>query len=41
VSETRKVIDTTPDRIFAVLADGWTYASWVVGAAHIRDVDDG
>ncbi len=41
MSETRKVIDTTPDRIFAVLADGWTYASWVVGAAHIRDVDDG
>jgi len=41
VSETRKVIDTTPERIFAVLADGWSYASWVVGAAHIRDVDAG
>lgn len=30
---------TTPHAIFAVLADGWSYASWVVGAAHIRDVD--
>ncbi|MDG4825525.1 SRPBCC family protein [Asanoa sp. WMMD1127] len=39
MSETRLVIDTTPERIFAVLADGWSYASWVVGAAHIRDVD--
>jgi hypothetical protein len=25
--------------VFAVLADGWAYASWVVGASHIRDVD--
>jgi uncharacterized protein YndB with AHSA1/START domain len=40
VSETSRVIDATPERIFAVLADGWSYASWVVGAAHIRDVDD-
>ncbi|MEV4538494.1 SRPBCC family protein [Asanoa sp. NPDC049518] len=39
MSETQKVIDTTPERVFAVLADGWSYASWVVGAAHIRDVE--
>lgn len=25
--------------IFNVLADGWKYASWVVGTAHIRAVD--
>ncbi|MBN6039024.1 SRPBCC family protein [Amycolatopsis sp. 195334CR] len=25
--------------IYAVLADGWSYSSWVVGNAHIRDVD--
>jgi len=37
--ETYRVVDTSPDRVFAVLADGWSYASWVVGAAHIRDVD--
>jgi uncharacterized protein YndB with AHSA1/START domain len=36
-----RTIGTSPERIFAVLADGWSYASWVVGAAHIRDVDDG
>jgi len=35
-----RVIGTSAERIFAVLADGWSYASWVVGAAHIRDVDD-
>jgi uncharacterized protein YndB with AHSA1/START domain len=33
------VINTTPERVFAVLADGWTYSDWVVGSAHIRDVD--
>lgn len=27
--------------VFAVLADGWSYASWVVGASHIRTVDPG
>jgi hypothetical protein len=36
-----KLINTSPERVFAVLADGWSYASWVVGASHIRDVDDG
>ncbi len=39
VIATCRLIGTSPDRIFAVLADGWSYASWVVGAAHIRDVD--
>ncbi|RKT53980.1 SRPBCC family protein [Saccharothrix australiensis] len=27
------------EQVFGVLADGWSYASWVVGAAHIREVD--
>jgi len=39
MSETAQIVEATPERIFAVLADGWSYASWVVGAAHIRDVD--
>jgi uncharacterized protein YndB with AHSA1/START domain len=39
VIETWRIIDAAPERVFAVLADGWSYASWVVGAAHIRDVD--
>lgn len=29
----------SPQDVFDVLADGWLYASWVVGAARIRDVD--
>lgn len=32
-------VDTAPERIFDKLADGWLYPVWVVGAAHIRDVD--
>jgi uncharacterized protein YndB with AHSA1/START domain len=34
-------IPTAPEKVFAVLADGWAFASWVVGASHIRDVDQG
>src|SRR4051812_9408145 len=34
-------IPRPPAEVFAVLADGWTYAGWVVGATHIRDVDEG
>ncbi|HEX5742061.1 MAG TPA: SRPBCC family protein [Pilimelia sp.] len=37
----RRVIDATPAQVYAVLADGWTYSDWVVGTAHIRDVEDG
>jgi uncharacterized protein YndB with AHSA1/START domain len=29
------------DAVFDVLADGWSYAGWVVGATHVRDVDPG
>ncbi|WNV87521.1 SRPBCC family protein [Umezawaea sp. Da 62-37] len=32
-------IPRPPDQVFGVLADGWSYAGWVVGATHIRDVD--
>jgi hypothetical protein len=31
--------DCSTEQIWAVLADGWTYGSWVVGAARIREVD--
>lgn len=34
-------VPTTPERVFAVLADGWSYPLWVVGATHMRDVDEG
>jgi uncharacterized protein YndB with AHSA1/START domain len=39
VSEVSRVIDAPPEAVFAVLADGWLYAGWVVGSSHIRDVD--
>jgi hypothetical protein len=29
-----------PDAVFAVLADGWLYPGWVVGASRMRQVDD-
>lgn len=29
----------TPDAVFRVLADGWLYPGWVVGASRMRDVD--
>jgi uncharacterized protein YndB with AHSA1/START domain len=41
VTEVRTVIEASPERVFAVLADGWQYCGWVVGASHIRDVDQG
>lgn len=39
MATTTRLIDAHPDRVFAVLADGWTYSDWVVGTAHIRNVD--
>ncbi|MBL7261947.1 SRPBCC family protein [Paractinoplanes lichenicola] len=35
----QRTVQAPPDSVFAVLADGWTYSDWVVGTAHIRDVD--
>jgi carbon monoxide dehydrogenase subunit G len=28
-----------PEQVWAILADGWTYAAWVVGASRIRAVE--
>ena len=36
---TAREIDAPPERVFDVLANGWLYASWVVGASRIREVD--
>ena len=41
VAVTERVVPAPPDRVFAVLSDGWSYSDWVVGTAHIRDVDPG
>lgn len=34
-------LPASPAAVFGVLADGWSYAGWVVGATHVRDVDEG
>jgi hypothetical protein len=39
--EVTATVRTSPDEVFAVLADGWSYVGWVVGATHIRAVDPG
>ena len=40
MSRTTRFMRCAPDDVFEVLADGWSFASWVVGAARIREVDD-
>ena len=39
MSRTTRTMHCSPDDVFAVLADGWSYGMWVVGAARIREVD--
>ena len=39
VSTVSLEIDTSADRVWEVLADGWLYPLWVVGATRVRDVD--
>jgi uncharacterized protein YndB with AHSA1/START domain len=34
-----RVLKTTPQRVWDVLADGWLYPLWVVGATRMREVD--
>ena len=36
-----RTVAATVDEVFAVLSDGWLYPLWVVGATHMRDVDEG
>lgn len=38
IETTRRSTATASD-VWKVLCDGWLYASWVVGASRIRDVD--
>jgi hypothetical protein len=39
MSSNTRLIEATPERVWAVLADGWLYPTWVVGASRMRSVD--
>lgn len=41
MSENERYVEASPKDVFDVLADGWTYSGWVVGASRIREVDTG
>ena len=41
MSTTELTIRATPERVWEVLADGWMYPLWVVGAVRMRRVDPG
>jgi hypothetical protein len=40
MSRNSMVIEATPDQVWDVLADGWLYPLWVVGATRMRAVED-
>jgi hypothetical protein len=39
VSRNVRALKCSPQAVFDVLADGWLYPGWVVGASRMRDVD--
>jgi len=39
MSSNTRLIAASPERVWAVLADGWLYPTWVVGASRMRSVD--
>ena len=39
MARNNRIIKAPVGDVFDVLADGWLYPSWVVGASRIRDVD--
>jgi Polyketide cyclase / dehydrase and lipid transport len=40
VSTNTRLMKATPDEVWSVLADGWLYPLWVVGASRMREVDE-
>ncbi|GAB3086816.1 SRPBCC family protein [Nocardioides zeae] len=40
MARNERLTDATPAQVWDVLADGWLYPSWVVGATRMRAVDD-
>lgn len=40
MSTRRRVMNATPQQVWDVLADGWLYPVWVVGASRMREVEN-
>ena len=40
MSTTSRPVSATPEQVWEVLADGWLYPLFVVGASRMRDVDE-
>lgn len=40
MSTNTRLIQASPEMVWDVLADGWLYPLWVVGATRMREVDD-
>lgn len=40
MSKNARLVDATPRQVWAVLADGWLFPTWVVGATRMRHVDE-
>lgn len=40
LTSVERVVHADPERVFHVLTDAWLMPVWVVGATHIRDVDE-
>lgn len=40
MATTTRLFHCPPEAVFGVLADGWTYPVWVVGASRMRHVDE-
>jgi len=40
MSTTTRTLSATPEQVWEVLADGWLYPLFVVGASRMRDVDE-
>lgn len=40
MSTNTRIMSCSPADVFAVLADGWLFPVWVVGASRMREVDD-
>ncbi|MFC5729061.1 MULTISPECIES: SRPBCC family protein [Nocardioides] len=40
MSSNARIFHCSPDDVFDILEDGWSYATWVVGAARIREVEE-